>query len=95
MKFGIGYYSLQSPPHNPVSHQQLYAEMLEQIGVAEELGFESAWLTEHHFLSDGYCPSLLVTAAAIAARTRKIRIGTGSCSYLYIIRSGSPKTPRS
>lgn len=77
MKFGIGYYSLQSPPHNPVSHQQLYAEMLEQIGVAEELGFESAWLTEHHFLSDGYCPSLLVTAAAIAARTRKICIGTG------------------
>src|SRR5579885_2860912 len=77
MKFGVGYYSLQSPPHNPVSHQQLYSEMLDQIGVAEELGFESAWLTEHHFLSDGYCPSLLVTAAAIAARTRRIRIGTG------------------
>lgn len=77
MKFGIGYYSLQSPPHNPRPHQQLYAEMLEEINIAEELGFESAWLTEHHFLSDGYCPSLLVTAAAIAARTRKILIGTG------------------
>jgi alkanesulfonate monooxygenase SsuD/methylene tetrahydromethanopterin reductase-like flavin-dependent oxidoreductase (luciferase family) len=77
MRFGIGYYSLQSPPHNPVPHQQLYAEILEQIAVAEKLGFESAWLTEHHFLSYGYCPSLLVAASAIAARTREIRIGTG------------------
>ncbi len=77
MKFGIGYYSLQSPPHNPSPHHKLYAEMLEEISSAEELGFESAWLTEHHFLNDGYCPSLLLTAAAIAARTKKIRIGTG------------------
>jgi len=77
MKFGIGYYSLQSPPHNPSPHQKLYAEMLEEISVAEELVFDSAWLTEHHFLNDGYCPSLLLTAAAIAARTKKIRIGTG------------------
>ncbi len=77
MRFGIGYYSLQSPQHNPIPHQKLYAEMLEQVSLAEELGFESAWLTEHHFLSDGYCPSLLVTSAAIAARTQKIFIGTG------------------
>jgi Coenzyme F420-dependent N5,N10-methylene tetrahydromethanopterin reductase and related flavin-dependent oxidoreductases len=77
MKFGIGYYSLQSPPHNPHPHQKLYAEMLDEIRAAEELGFESAWLTEHHFLDDGYCPSLLLTAAAIAASTKKVRIGTG------------------
>lgn len=77
MRFGIGYYSLQSPPHNPIPHQKLYAEMLEEISAAEELGFESAWLTEHHFLDDGYCPSLLLTAAAIGARTKKVRIGTG------------------
>ncbi|HET7290364.1 MAG TPA: LLM class flavin-dependent oxidoreductase [Thermodesulfobacteriota bacterium] len=77
MKFGIGYFSLQSPPFNPRSHKDLYAEMLDEIGMAEEMGFDSAWLTEHHFLKDGYCPSLMVTAAAIAARTKKIRIGTG------------------
>ena len=67
MKFGVGYYSLQSPPFNPRPHRELYAEMLEEIAIAEELGFESAWLTEHHFLEDGYCPSLLPTAAAMAA----------------------------
>ncbi|MGH7800123.1 MAG: LLM class flavin-dependent oxidoreductase [Thermodesulfobacteriota bacterium] len=77
MRFGIGYYSLQSPPHNPIPHKQLYAEMLEQVSLAEELGFDSAWLTEHHFIDDGYCTSLLITAPAIAARTRKILIGTG------------------
>lgn len=77
MKFGVGYYSLQSPPHNPIPHQKLYADMLVEISAAEELGFESAWLTEHHFLDDGYCPSLLLTAAAIGARTKKVRIGTG------------------
>lgn len=77
MKFGIGYYSLQSPPFRPRSHKELYSEMLDEISTADQMGFDSAWLTEHHFLNDGYCPSLLVTAAAIAARTKKIRIGTG------------------
>ncbi|MFI5322087.1 MAG: LLM class flavin-dependent oxidoreductase [Thermodesulfobacteriota bacterium] len=77
MKFGIGYFSLQSPPFSPRAHKDLYSEMLEEIGIADQMGFDSAWLTEHHFLSDGYCPSSLVTAAAIAARTKKVRIGTG------------------
>ncbi|MGD9653531.1 MAG: LLM class flavin-dependent oxidoreductase, partial [Candidatus Dadabacteria bacterium] len=77
MKFGVGYYSLQSPSHNPRLHRDLYPEMLEEISLADQMGFDSAWLTEHHFLEDGYCPSSLVAAAAIAARTKNIRIGTG------------------
>ena len=77
MKYGIGYYSLQSPAHSPRKHVELYKEMLEEISVADDMGFDSAWLTEHHFLSDGYCPSVMVAAGAIAARTKKIRIGTG------------------
>jgi len=77
MKFGVGYYTMQSPPHQKRSHQELYAEMLEEVAMADQMGFDSAWLSEHHFLDDGYCPSLLLTAAAIAARTNNIRIGTG------------------
>lgn len=77
MKFGIGYYSLQSPPHNTREHLELYQEMLEEVKVADQMGFDSVWLTEHHFLGDGYCPSLLLTAAAMGAVTKNVRIGTG------------------
>jgi len=54
----------------------LYQAILDQIARGEELGYDNVWLTEHHFTEDGYNPSLLPTAAAVAARTRRIRIGT-------------------
>ncbi len=65
---------------NPVKWRRPFAELyeaiLQQIQRAEELGYDHVWLTEHHFTEDGYNPSLLPTAAAIAARTNRIRIGT-------------------
>jgi alkanesulfonate monooxygenase SsuD/methylene tetrahydromethanopterin reductase-like flavin-dependent oxidoreductase (luciferase family) len=57
-------------------YPELYKALLDQIVRAEELGYDNAWLTEHHFTEDGYNPSLLPTAAAVAARTSRIRIGT-------------------
>ena len=53
-----------------------YEALLHQIERAEDLGYDHVWLTEHHFTEDGYNPSLLPTAAAIASRTTRIRIGT-------------------
>jgi len=65
---------------NPVKWRKpfpaLYEALLDQITLGEELGYDNVWLTEHHFTEDGYNPSLLPTAAAIAARTQKIRIGS-------------------
>jgi alkanesulfonate monooxygenase SsuD/methylene tetrahydromethanopterin reductase-like flavin-dependent oxidoreductase (luciferase family) len=56
-----------------VEHYQRTLERVEQI---EARGAGSVWLTEHHFFPDGYLPQPLVFAAAIAARTTRIRIGT-------------------
>jgi len=75
MRFGL-LYSLQSRPDKPATQAQIYREMLEEVGAGEDLGFDSAWLVEHHFLADGLCPSPLVAAAAMAARTRRMTIGT-------------------
>ena len=42
----------------------------------DALGWDDVWLSEHHFIADGYTPSMLALAAAIAARTSRIEIGT-------------------
>ena len=64
----------QQPPRP--SFETLYKESLEQIVWAEDLGFNSVWLTEHHFVDDGYTPSPLVLAAAIGQATKNMQIGT-------------------
>ena len=78
MKFGVGLFSMQTHKDLPgVTHRDLYKNTLENVKMAEDAGFYSAWLSEHHFLEDGYCSSPLTTASAMAAVTNKIRIGTG------------------
>ena len=65
---------------NPVKWRrpfpEFYGQILDQIVSAEQLGYDNVWLTEHHFTEDAYNPALLATAAAIATRTSRIRIGT-------------------
>ena len=52
--------------------------MTEQIAHAEALGFDSAWVAQHHFHElEGGLPSPVVFLAHVAARTRRIRLGTG------------------
>lgn len=76
MEFWAGNYGMQRPAVHPRHPAKIYAELIEQAEVAEECGFASFCVTEHHFWYDGYCPSLLTTLAGIAARTSKIRVHT-------------------
>ncbi len=76
MKFGVGLFGMQTHKQLPYDHPAIYRNTLEQVKTAEAVSFHSAWISEHHFLDDGYCPSPAVVAAAMAAVTSRIRIGS-------------------
>ena len=70
------YLDLRNPPQWERPWVDFYGQVLERLQAAEELGIGSVWLTEHHLFEDGYLPQPLTFAAAIAARTTRMRIGT-------------------
>jgi alkanesulfonate monooxygenase SsuD/methylene tetrahydromethanopterin reductase-like flavin-dependent oxidoreductase (luciferase family) len=55
---------------------QVFADLLEQVQLAEELGFYSAWTTEHHFSRYGLAGASLLVMTHLAAQTSRIRLGT-------------------
>lgn len=75
INYGL-WYDFRNPPRWHEDAESFYASRLKQIAKAETLGFDSVWLTEHHFCEDGYTPSPLVLAGAIGAQTDSMRIGT-------------------
>ncbi len=83
MKFGL-FYELQLPkPYDgetwdPDAEHRIYHEMLEQVELADELGFDYVFEVEHHFLeeySHSSAPELVM--AALSQRTKNIRLGHG------------------
>jgi probable F420-dependent oxidoreductase len=53
-----------------------YCEALEEVLLAEELGFYSVWMEEHHGVKNHYWPSPLMVLAGFATRTERIVLGT-------------------
>ncbi|MGD0923918.1 MAG: LLM class flavin-dependent oxidoreductase [Streptosporangiaceae bacterium] len=63
--------------HGSREPRQLYRDYVELFVAAEELGFDSAWVAQHHFdASAGRLPSPFTFLAAVAERTSRIRLGT-------------------
>lgn len=76
-KLSFGYlYDFRNPMEWRRSWRDLYAETLDLIAWSETVGFTGAWVPEHHAAADGYMPVPNVVLAAIAARTRSIRLGS-------------------
>ena len=83
MKFGL-FYELQLPkPYDsedwdPADEHRIFHEMLDQVELADQLGFDYVFQVEHHFLeeySHSSAPEMML--AALSQRTKNIRLGHG------------------
>ncbi|MPY91699.1 MAG: LLM class flavin-dependent oxidoreductase [Acidimicrobiia bacterium] len=78
MKFSVFYEIPVARPWNERSEYEAYREVLEQVVLADKLGFHAVWSVEHHFLEEfSHCSNPEVLYGAIAAKTENIRIGYG------------------
>jgi alkanesulfonate monooxygenase SsuD/methylene tetrahydromethanopterin reductase-like flavin-dependent oxidoreductase (luciferase family) len=76
-EFGICSYNTQSTYVRPRRHPYLFREAIAEARRAEQLGFTSFWLGEHHFSYDGYLPSIVPALSHYASGTEKIAVGAG------------------
>lgn len=77
MEIGVGLWTMRSLAGAPGASPALYRALREEAALAEELGYHSLWIAEHHFWYDGWCPSPLVAAASALAATTRLHIATG------------------
>src|ERR1700679_193925 len=75
MDVGV-YFDLRNPPQWRVDPARLYGFTLEMCEEAERLGAASVWTSEHHLFEDGYLTQPMTFLAAVAARTKRVRLGT-------------------
>jgi len=78
MRFGIFYEHQLPRPWKPGDEERLFHEALEQVVLADRLGYDYAWEVEHHFLEEySHSSSPEVFLSACAALTKTIRVGHG------------------
>jgi alkanesulfonate monooxygenase SsuD/methylene tetrahydromethanopterin reductase-like flavin-dependent oxidoreductase (luciferase family)/endonuclease YncB( thermonuclease family) len=78
MRFGL-FYEHQIPrPWDHGAEHRLFKDALEQIEIADRVGFDYVWEVEHHFLEEySHSSAPEVFLAAASQRTRRIRLGHG------------------
>jgi len=75
MQFDL-FYELSVPEQLGCSEQQIFSQALDEIALADSLGYKTAWLVEHHYMkeySHSSAPELFL--AALSQRTKNIRLG--------------------
>lgn len=72
-------YDFRNPPNSGIDHPTLYAAIIDQVQWLDGLGLDLVWFTEHHFVDDGYLPSWIPVASAMASRTRHVRFSCDVC----------------
>ena len=78
MRFGIFYEHQLPRPWEAGDERRLLDDALDQIELADRLGFDNIWEVEHHFLEEySHCSNPEVLYGAIASRTERIRLGYG------------------
>lgn len=71
-------YEIATDKPDPAADRELFLNCLEQIELADKLGFGTVWMVEHHFLTEfSHSSAPEVFFGAVSQRTERIRIGTG------------------
>jgi alkanesulfonate monooxygenase SsuD/methylene tetrahydromethanopterin reductase-like flavin-dependent oxidoreductase (luciferase family) len=78
MKFGV-FYEISVPrPWDREAEKRVYDHALEQVVLADKLGFDQVWAVEHHFLEEySHCSAPEIFLTACAVKTERIRVGHG------------------
>src|SRR5881392_2048666 len=80
----VGVLQFFSWPERRVAIETVYERALQRIEIMDRTGYDAVWLPEHHFHSFSVCPSVHVMGTHVAARTKRLRIGTAvSLAALY------------
>src|SRR6266511_1904775 len=73
----IGVLQFFSWPERRVDLATVFARALQRIEIMDRTGYDAVWLAEHHFSDFSVCPSIHMVGTLVAARTTRLRIGTG------------------
>ncbi|ADE01783.1 LLM class flavin-dependent oxidoreductase [Haloferax volcanii] len=76
MKLGTGLFTCQRRPDDDRAMADLYDEMLTLGREIDDAGLDSAWVSEHHFMPDGYLSGTMPALGALGAATESVELGT-------------------
>jgi alkanesulfonate monooxygenase SsuD/methylene tetrahydromethanopterin reductase-like flavin-dependent oxidoreductase (luciferase family) len=74
--------------HSPVDYERAYFAFLDWAKLADDCGYDSFWLTEHHFQREGYeiTPNVILMASVFAQHTRRIKFG----AFFHVVPTWHP-----